>query len=242
VELDMSASPTTAQSAGDLSAILSGAAPFVSLTTPILRSISDVAFEHRLRAGATLIAAGQADGSEFYFVASGRLNISTPGVGAPSVVLEAIEAGEFYGLAAAVASITPAAIDKTTIVAAADSHVLSIEAAPFRNIVSQRPSLTRALLQYFAQTLAQRGVVAESADAPERRVFAALLTYVERDHVSGDWRVPRMPKHRELAEKAGADEAEAAAAVATLIQEGAARREYPGLIISDIAFLRRAAT
>jgi hypothetical protein len=51
-----------------------------------------------------------------------------------------------------------------------------------------------------------------------------------------------MPKHRELAERAGADEAAAASAVAQLIQQGVARREYPGLVIADMAGLARLAS
>ena len=43
-----------------------------------------------------------------------------------------------------------------------------------------------------------------------------------------------MPKHRELAERAGVEEAEAASAVAALIQDGVARRDYPALVINDI--------
>jgi hypothetical protein len=90
-------------------------------------------------------------------------------------------------------------------------------------------------MHYFARAIAAGSSRAPQADAsPERRVFAALMRYIERDAVKGDWRIPKMPKHRELAEASGVDEAAAAAAIAHLIQEGVARREYPGLVIEDM--------
>ena len=92
----------------------------------------------------------------------------------------------------------------------------------------------------FAASLSKAGFQAPPQESsPERRIFAALLEYVERDAVNGDWRISRMPKHRELAEKAGVDEAATAGAIAQLIQDGVARRDYPGLVIEDMAQLSR---
>ena len=64
---------------------------------------------------------------------------------------------------------------------------------------------------------------------------------MSRDLVSGAWRIEKMPKHREVAQLAGVDEADAASAIAYVIQEGVARRDYPGLIIDDIARLNHLA-
>ncbi len=50
-----------------------------------------------------------------------------------------------------------------------------------------------------------------------------------------------MPKHRELADEAGVEEALTAGAVASLIQQGVARRDYPGLVINDMARLNELA-
>ena len=119
-----------------------------------------------------------------------------------------------------------------------DTDVVTLDAEAFRELFQRRPALTRALAQYFARALVmERSQLSPEDLSPERRVFAALLEFVERDAVTGAWRVARMPKHRELAEKADADEAAAASAIAHLIQEGVARRDYPGLIIDDISQL-----
>ena len=60
--------------------------------------------------------------------------------------------------------------------------------------------------------------------------------------MSGGFCIKRMPKHRELADEAGVEESFAANAVATLIQEGVARREYPGLLIDDMSRLNQLAS
>ena len=69
-----------------------------------------------------------------------------------------------------------------------------------------------------------------------------LLECVARDPLSGVWRIEKMPKHRELADRAGVDEASAAGAVASLIQEGVAQRDYPGLVINDMSRLNTLAS
>jgi hypothetical protein len=92
----------------------------------------------------------------------------------------------------------------------------------------------RNVAHYLADALrAQRFKTTVPQPAPQQRIFAELLKFVARNGLSGEGRIERMPKHRELADAAGVEEAEAAGAVAALIQEGVARREYPGLVICD---------
>jgi CRP-like cAMP-binding protein len=127
-----------------------------------------------------------------------------------------------------------------SITAERDSVIVAVDSLVLRETAAQRPSLTRNLMEYFARRLL-RGATPTDEGSHERRVYAALSSYIERDAVSAEWRIPRMPKHRELAERADVDEADAASAVARLIQSGVARRDYPGLIIDDISQLNRLA-
>ena len=105
-----------------------------------------------------------------------------------------------------------------------------------------RPSLMRNIANYFANSLSALRFKSPAMEQPsEEQVFAALLEFVERDEVSGQWRIPKMPKHRELAHRAGVDEAVAAEAVATLIQDNVALRDYPGLIVTNMNELEKLA-
>lgn len=240
----MSATPLAADPAReDFSEDLARAAPFKTLAPAIVKSVSDIAEERRYRAGETLFALGQFDGDDFYFVREGRLKATCADGAAGAMLIEEVRQGEFFALAEALAGEDNPRAELLTVTAEEDSRVLAIDARAFRAIAAQRPTLTRNLMQHFAGALARTGQrQAPTESSPQRRIFAALMEFIERDAITGDWRVPRMPKHRELAERAGAGEADAANAVAQLILQGVARRDYPGLVIDDMMRLNRLAS
>lgn len=226
----------------DFSETLKTVAPFNTLPDAVLEAVSEISELRSYLAGEVVFALGQFDGSEFFLVRSGRLRASCADAESGSMLFEDFGKGQLFGLAEAVASDENPRAGALTLAVEEDADLIAIDAAGFRAIVGQRPSLTRSLMQYFAAALVRASSPAPAESSAERRVFAALIEYVERDAVSGDWRVPKMPKHRELAEKAGADETAAASAVAQLIQQGVARRDYPGLVIADMAGLTRLAS
>lgn len=240
----MSATPLAAESTRvDFSEELAQVAPFRNLAPAVVKAVSDIAEERHYGAGEAIFVFGQFDGGEFFYVRRGRLKASCADGVAGSMIIEETGEGEFFGLADALAGEHNPRAEALTLAAEEDSSVLAIDARAFRAVAAQRPSLTRNLMQHFAEALARGGMRQSPTDAsPQRRIFAALMEYVERDAVTGDWRVGRMPKHRELAERAGAAEADAANAVAQLILEGVARRDYPGLVIVDLGRLNRLAS
>jgi len=219
---------------------IASAAPFSDLQMQILDALAAAASRRRYAAGETVFAIGQYDGSEFLVVQSGRLKASHVDPSSGSMIFEETPQGAIYGLAPAVVGGEADGAQSVTIVAERDSEVVAVDAQALRELASQRPSLTRALMLHFAGRLAGARAGAEES-SPEQRVYAALCAYVERDAVTAAWRIARMPKHRELADRADVDEAVAASSVAKLIQSGVARRDYPGLIIDDIAQLNRLA-
>lgn len=238
----MAATLLVTDSAGeDISGALALAAPFKGLSEAILKAVAAAAEARRYAAGETAFAPGQFDASWFLLVISGRLRVSSGDPQTGAVFIEEIAEGEFFGLVEAVLGEERACPETLTIEAEGDVEAAAFDAAEFRALVAQRPSLARNLMLYFAGTLARIRARREDGSSL-RRVLSALMAYIERDAVSGEWRVPRMPKHRELAEKAGADEADAARAVARLIQEGVARRDYPGLVIEDMALFNQMAS
>ena len=240
----MSATPLAADCAHeDFSEDLARVAPFKNLARAVVKAVSDIAEERRYRAGETIFALGQFDGGDFLFVREGCVKASSTDASSGSMLIDEVRQGEFFALADALASEHNPRAEALTITAEEDTRLIAIDASAFRAVAAQRPTLTRNLMQYFAEMLArsgQRHAPAESS--PQRRIFAALMEYIERDAITGDWRVQRMPKHRELAERAGAAEADAANAVAQLILQGVARRDYPGLVIVDMTRLNHLAS
>ncbi len=224
----------------DLSLELASSAPFRDLPAPVLTAILQSAERRRYRAGETVFALGQFDGGEVFVVTAGALKLAVADLQNGAMLVEGLEAGALFGLAEAIVGADNPKAERMTLTAEADSVVIAIDAAALRLIAAQRPSLSKNLMVYFARALAESSFVAAPTEvAPERRVIAALMRRVERDAASGEWRIAKMPKHRELADDAGVDEALAAGAVARLIQDGVARRDYPGLIVADMARLER---
>ncbi len=228
---------TTVQSAADT---IAAAEPFCDLPDQVIAAIANAADVRSYAAGETIFAMGQYDGSEFMIVRAGKVRATYADADTGAMLFEEASAGEIFGLAIAVAGGDGVRAASMSLAADRETELLAVDAELFRELARERPSLTRNLMLHFARRLSGGSAAAEET-SPERRVYAALASYVERDTVSAEWKIVRMPKHRELAESADVDEADAASAVAKLIQSGVARRNYPGLIIDDLAQLNRLA-
>ncbi|MFQ5562695.1 MAG: Crp/Fnr family transcriptional regulator [Parvularculaceae bacterium] len=218
-----------------LAEAVAAAKPFEGLPQAVLDAICEIAEKRAYAAGEPVFAFGQYDASDFFLVLSGRLQAAVADPKSDAMLFYEIEEGALFGLEMAINEKQAGEIRQITLTAENGAELAVFDSDAFRAIVSQRPSLTRNLMSYFASQLSKlqfRSV--EEGFTPEQRVIAALMEYVERDSVAGVWRIVRMPKHRELADKAKVDDATAAGVVAQLIQEGTAQREYPGLIINDM--------
>ncbi len=225
------------QNSADVQGLVAGAALFADLPRSDVEAIAGIASLRRFGAGETVFSTGQFDGSELIFVASGALKSASADPRTGSMVVESIDAGAFFALALAAVPAEGCRFSEATITAEADCVAVFIDADAMRMLVAERPMLARALLLHFARSSAGAGAAEESG--PERRVFAAIAALVKRDAVSAAWRIDKMPKHRDLADLANVAEADAANAVARLIRSGVARRDYPGLVIEDMAQLGR---
>lgn len=240
----MSATPlTAAREESDICERLAAAPLFADLPRPVLKAIGETAERRRYAAGETVYAPGQYEGGEFLLVSEGRLKATFADSSASAMLIEEIGPGNFFRLAEEMSGERDRLAEGLTLAVETDSEIIAFNTEAFRPVASRRPLLMRNLMLHFAREILRLGSRPAAAElSAERRVFAALLGYVERDAVSGEWRVARMPKHRELGEKAGAEEAVTANAIARLIQDGIARREYPGLVIDDISGLNRLAS
>lgn len=239
----MSATPITLPAPNDDFADALAKTPlFEGLSAAIVKSICKCADYRRYELGQTVLSQGQYDGGEFFVLLAGRMRISNVNAKTGAMLIEEFGPDDVFGLEFALSGDPDETLQRFSATAEDNLAVVAIEAVAFRTLAAQRPSLMRNVAVYLAKSLSAhrfRSMIAEAA--PEQRIFAALLRFVERDGVSGAWRVPRMPKHRELADAAGVEESAAACAVAALIQEGVARRDYPGLIVADMDRLTKLA-
>ena len=223
--------------------ILSKITPFEDLPDPVLSLLSVKSETRSYSAGETVFSLGQYDGGEFLAVLSGALKVSVMDGATGAMLIEETPEGGVFGLEIAIAEPDPSMYQQISVTAEKDCKLVMIDAAEFKTLAAARPSLMRNVAAYLAnQLVAQRFRAMDAQAAPEQRVYAVLLECVARDPLSGAWRIERMPKHRELADRAGVEEADAAGAVAALIQKGVAQRSYPGLIVNDMSRLNQLAS
>ncbi|MEO0397959.1 MAG: hypothetical protein AAF224_00890 [Pseudomonadota bacterium] len=225
---------------------LNATPPFDRLTAETVAILQDTADERQYEDGETIAAAGQFDGSEFLVIRAGAVNIAAADPDTGAILLERVSAPGVIGLAQAVAlSNAPSALDVSTVdseqsLTAAGAVVLSaVETAAFSERLVGVPEVTQSLMRYFAAALAQRPMTINPDGGGEQRVYGLLVEAAER--IDGVWRINTMPKHRELADSAQVSETIAANAVARIIRDGVAVRDYPALEIRDMGTLRRLA-
>ena len=199
---------------------LSAAPLFADLPEAIVDAVTEQSSLRRFGSGETVFAAGQFDGAEILYLASGKMKASRADPARGSMVVEVITPGSFFALALAVLPPEAVSLSDVSISAEEAADAVLIDAEALRGLVAQRPLLARCLLQHFAKASAGAGAASSGEAAPDRRVFAAIAAMVRRDAVDATWRIDKMPKHRDLADLAHVAEADAASAVARLIVSG----------------------
>ncbi|MEM9013834.1 MAG: Crp/Fnr family transcriptional regulator [Pseudomonadota bacterium] len=223
-----------------LDEILQEISPFSDLPDAVRAALCENGVARRYAAGQTVFSIGQYDASEFFVVVSGLMKVAALDADSGAMMVEEVGPKTIFGLDIVMSGLTMDVVQQMAVTAESDLHVVMFDAEEFRALAGQRPSLMRNLADMFAKQLVTVRFRANTGQtAPEQRVYAVLLENIERDAVTNEWRIPRMPKHRELAERAGVDDSVAASAVASLIQESIARRDYPGLVITDMQGLTR---
>lgn len=218
-------------------ALLSVQPLFAPLAPGRLNALARRARLIRLDAGET--AALGPDGSELALVAEGHARYGVSGGTQGVIAFEDIAPGGIAGLAAALSR--PAQDHAAALTSQQGALALILSAEPVLAAITSNAQSALKLAQHLAEMLSARlHIATEQSNGPYQRVYRDLL---KRAAPAGGalWRVDPLPRHRELAAEAGVGEADAAAAVAHLLQLGLARRKYPGLEITDHAGLARLA-
>lgn len=120
----------------------------------------------------------------------------------------------------------------------------------FEELLTREESVSRALLVQYAHLLRSGrdaepdNALSDTADLTgEQRVYGELISLAEpragEGGSPGGLFVARLPRHRELAGRLATTEEVVARAIAALVRDGVAVREYPGLLIRDEQSLRR---
>jgi len=179
-----------------------------------------------LAAGETSNAA-EIDGTAV-FVVSGSLRASSLAGG--TIVFQDVEAGGALGLAEAILGQPPRA---AALLALSQVEAIMLPAANVLASIKANAAAASALALHFARALEQRAAGSDPLQLVYRDILRAAKPM-------GDtrWTIDPMPRHRDLAQRAGVGEEEAASAIANLVRLGVARRRYPALDIEDREALR----
>lgn len=189
-------------------------------------------------AGDTVLSMGQFDGSLLIGLVDGKAQLTKTGATAGDLDMEVVTGGRLIGLSSALShqQNTPLPI---SMVASTHIDVVMIETEGLRRLIRSHVDLAAMLVRFFAQEVVRLEAPDDDQIGPERRVFRQILSLVRRE--GERFYIPEMPRHAALAEAAGVSDRAAAAAIATLISDGIAQRDYPGMDIISMEALRSAA-
>lgn len=215
--------PAPRDAAGTLGA-LKACKAFAAVPEPALVTLAEAGIRHDLGPGEGL----EIDGDAAVLPMQGRLRVIEGGR------FHDAQPGDILFFDEIVAGRGAPAAAGTALEAAS---VLILPAASIGAALAD-PETGAALVRYFARRLTAGGGAPAS---PSHRLYGQLIMIARPNGGDGNWRIARMPRHRELAAEAGLSEEAAADAIAHLISTGVARRDYPGLEIINYEALRRLA-
>ncbi|MGV6800364.1 MAG: Crp/Fnr family transcriptional regulator [bacterium] len=206
---------------------------FDGLTNKLRDDFSRSGLIKTFPAGETVYTIGQNDGLDVMFLIDGEARLTQTSENGSGMSVEMLQSGDAVGLEWAISRHSDQAL-KTSLDAESDLSLVLLETQMITQAVQKNPRFARTLLAYFAEKiLTQRTDKISSEDSIKDRLYHVLFDMLTQDQVNNYWQIESMPKHRELSELTGATEREAAEVVASLISDGIARRNYPGLIVTD---------
>ncbi|MBX3445912.1 MAG: Crp/Fnr family transcriptional regulator [Parvibaculaceae bacterium] len=176
------------------------------------------------------------------FVVAGSLRLARSLGGAGRIFYTDVNEGGQFGEMA----VFGVEEDGLSVVAREDGLAATLPDESFIGLLSREESVSRALLCQYARLLrAKESSVPAQSGATEgtgaQRLYGELLALAEpwrNDEGRDCLRIARLPRHRELAARVDTTEEVVARAIAELVREGIALRDYPGLIVADEARLR----
>lgn len=217
--------PARAAAAADALDALKASKPLAAVPEAALLRLAEQGVRHDLAGGEGL----EIDGDAAVLAVTGRVRVIEGGR------FHDVEPGQILFFDEIVAGRGAPAAAGTALEAAA---IIVLPAAAVEEMLTGAAA-GAAVARYFARRLTAGGAAASS---PSHRLYGQLVMIARPNGGDGNWRIAKMPRHRELAREAGLSEEAAADAIAHLISTGVARRNYPGLDILNYDALRRLAS
>ena len=140
--------------------------PFSEIPPKVLEIIAQTAQYRECNVEETVFASGQNDGSSIFVIIKGTLKSASLNEKTGEMHLVEASSGYSFGLPAAVSNFAGDDYNQLTLTAGREGAMLIVlEAENFREIVLQRPTLSRILMQYFADLIVrQEASPTESGD------------------------------------------------------------------------------
>ena len=173
------------------------------------------------------------------FVVSGAVRLARPNGLTGQVDYMDVTAGGQFGEMAVFGIPDP----DLTVIAKENGWLAILPQSLFADLLSREESVSRALLTQYAYRLtngsddgAENDPLAGALSGAQR-VYGELISLAEpragRGGDAGGLFIARLPRHRELANRLSTTEEVVARAIAELVRNGVAVREYPGLLIRN---------
>lgn len=211
---------------------------FADLSTDHLKLFENAQECVSYTAGDSVVASGQHDGTLLYGIANGIARIVRPAVQVGDFDVREAGEGDVIGLAECLAFREPMP-SSMAVTALTDIDVVLLDRDLLLRILTDKPAIMAHFLSFTARHWLAATAPGEADSHVSTRIHRHLASLAERD---GDvFVIAEMPRHAQLAEECGVTGRDAAATIATLIDKGIVRRDYPSLVIENIAALRASA-
>ena len=177
-----------------------------------------------------------ADDGGVYFLAAGRVRVTTYSSAGREVTFRDIEAGETFGELAAIDE-EPRSAD---VIALDSALTASLPPADFRQLLREEPLLAERVMRRLAHLvrLLTERVVDLSTHGVPTRIHAELLRLAQAAGVSGNRaRLRPAPKHVDIASRVSTYREQVTRELSALTKAGILAKEKEALVVSDVARL-----
>ncbi len=211
---------------------LAGIQLFRHLPAEDRKALADRCHAHRYAAKQEIVSHAE-ESSDVYFIVSGQVRATIYSVGGREVAFRDLGAGDMFGDLSAIDGKPRSA----SVVAVADSFVISMTAKAFREVLEAYPSVAMAALLELVDLvrgLCER-VIEMSTLGVKNRIHAELLRLAQRKMKDGKTAVlSPAPTHADIASRVSTHREAVTRELNHLAQIGLLERRTGALVVTDV--------
>ncbi|MDX1485466.1 MAG: Crp/Fnr family transcriptional regulator [Alphaproteobacteria bacterium] len=211
---------------------LAGIEFFADLPAADLQGLAKACRWRRYQAGQQIVG-HQDEGTDVYFVVSGKVQAVVYSPSGKEVTFGDITAGTTFGELAAIDGRPRSA----TIVALADTEIASLSADAFRQVLNRHPEVATKVLARLAdlvRSLSNR-VFEFSTLAVKNRIHAELLRLARRSGIEDNRAtLSPAPTHSEIASRVSTHREAVTRELNAMAKDGLIERSGGGLVVTDV--------